>query len=132
MKVFVNGTFDIIHRGHLELLNVAKGLGDNLLVCIDSDERVKSLKGKERPINPQADRAFFLENLKAVDCVKIFNSDTELENIIKEYHPYVMVKGSDYKDKPIIGAEYCDNIVLVPLIDNYSTTNVIKHITNRR
>ena len=132
MKVFVNGTFDIIHRGHLELLNVAKSLGDTLLVCIDSDQRVKSLKGKDRPINPQADRAFFLENLRAVDCVKIFHSDAELESIIKEYHPYVMVKGSDYKDKPIIGEQYCDNIVLIPLIESYSTTNVIKHITNRR
>lgn len=130
MKIFVNGTFDIIHRGHISLLNYAKSLGDNLLVCIDSDERVRKLKGKDRPINPESDRAFLLENLKAVNQVKIFNSDEELERMIQEFNPYAMVKGMDYYDKHIIGAKYC-KVIFVPLLDTYSTTNVIKYITNR-
>ena len=78
MKVFVNGTFDILHRGHLELLNYAKSLGDYLCVGIDTDERVKEKKGPTRPIHNQDERKFFLENLKAVDEVKLFSSDEEL------------------------------------------------------
>jgi D-beta-D-heptose 7-phosphate kinase/D-beta-D-heptose 1-phosphate adenosyltransferase len=104
MKIFVNGTFDILHRGHLELLNFAKGLGDYLCVGIDTDERVKEKKGLTRPIHNQDERKFFLENLKAVDEVRLFSSDEELEGLIKSFKPDIMVVGSDWKGKSVIGS----------------------------
>jgi D-beta-D-heptose 7-phosphate kinase/D-beta-D-heptose 1-phosphate adenosyltransferase len=129
-KIIVNGTFDILHRGHLEMLNYAARLGNYLLVCIDTDRRVKELKGHNRPINNQTDRKFMLQNIKTVDEVRLFDSADELINIIKEYQPDVMVKGSDYKDRPIIGAEYCKEIKFYEYLNGYSTTNTIQNIAN--
>lgn len=130
-KVFVNGTFDIVHKGHLEMLNYARSLGDYLLVAIDTDSRVQELKGPSRPINNQDDRKLLLYNLRSVDAVTLFDSAEELINIIKEYNPDIMVKGSDYKDKPIIGAEHCKEIRFYDIVDGYSTTNKIQDIINR-
>jgi len=127
-KIVVNGTFDIIHPGHIQLLNYARGLGDYLLVVIDTDHRVKELKGDSRPINNQLERMLLLENLRAVDEVRFFNSDEQLEFILKDYEPDVMVKGSDYRNQPIIGAEYCQSIVFFDRIEQYSTTNKINQI----
>lgn len=131
VKIIVNGTFDIVHRGHIELLNYAKSLGGWLLVCIDTDRRVKELKGETRPINNQYDRQFMLQNLQAVDAVRFFDSAEELEEICRIYEPDIMVKGSDYKDKPIVGSQYCKEIKFVDLVNGYSTTNTIKNIVNR-
>lgn len=130
-KIIVNGTFDILHRGHIELLNYARSLGDQLLVCIDTDQRVSKLKGADRPINNQADRKFMLYNLRCVDAVMLFDSDQELVDIIKEYQPDVMVKGSDYQGLPIVGSEHCKQIVYYDRVQPYSTTAIIQHITNR-
>lgn len=132
MKVMVNGTFDILHRGHLELLNFAKSKGDQLLVAIDTDRRVKELKGQERPINNQEDRKFFLYNLKAVDTVMLFDSKEDLINIMKEYKPDVYVKGSDWKkDRPSTAEEYCKEVIYYDRVGDYSTTNTIQDIINR-
>lgn len=131
MKIIVNGTFDILHRGHIELLEHAKSLGEFLLVCIDSDKRVKELKGANRPINNQNDRAFMLQGLKCVDAVWTFNSEEELENMCEMYQPDVMIKGKDYEGKRIVGAKHCKEIKFVELVDGYSTTNIIQRITNR-
>lgn len=128
-KVFVNGTFDIIHVGHIELLNFAKSLGDFLIVAIDSDERVKKLKGNNRPVNNVNERKIILENLKPVDEVKIFNTDQELIDIIKTCD--VMVKGSDYKLLPIIGKDDIKEIVFFNRIKEYSTTKKIEAILIR-
>jgi rfaE bifunctional protein nucleotidyltransferase chain/domain len=130
--IVVNGTFDILHRGHLDILNRAKTLGDFLLVCIDTDERVKELKGNDRPINAELDRVLLLANLKSVDMVLTFGSDQELENILKEYQPEVMVKGSDWQGKPIVGEQYCKEIVFIERTDGYSTTKTIQDIIDRR
>jgi D-beta-D-heptose 7-phosphate kinase/D-beta-D-heptose 1-phosphate adenosyltransferase len=128
----VNGTFDILHRGHIQLLNYAKSLGDQLLVAIDTDRRVKELKGKERPINNQDDRKFFLYNLKAVDTVMLFDSKEELINIMKEYKPDVYVKGSDWKhDRASTAHQYCNQVIYYDRVGDYSTTNTIKNIANR-
>lgn len=129
-RIVVNGTFDILHRGHLEMLNYAKSLGDWLLVCIDTDDRVKELKGASRPINNQDDRKFMLENLKAVDCVTLFDSNETLEKTLKVYHADIMVKGSDYKDKPIVGRQYCKEIVFYDHT-GHSTTSIVQRIANR-
>jgi D-beta-D-heptose 7-phosphate kinase/D-beta-D-heptose 1-phosphate adenosyltransferase len=130
MKVFVNGTFDILHRGHLEMLEYAQQCGSYLLVAIDTDRRVKQLKGPSRPINNQEDRRFFLENLRSVDKVRFFDTDEELFNLIEQYQPDIMVKGSDYKNKPIIGEEHCGEIRFYDHT-GHSTTDVIQRITNR-
>lgn len=131
-KIFVNGTFDIVHRGHLEMLNYARSLGDYLLVAIDTDSRVRELKGADRPVNNQDDRKLLLYNLKAVDAVMLFNSSKELINIIKEYKPDIMVKGSDYRNKDIIGFEHCKELKFYDVVDGYSTTRKIQDIINRR
>ena len=128
----VNGTFDIVHRGHIELLNYAKSLGDFLLVAIDTDDRVKQLKGKDRPVNNQWDRMFMLDNLRAVDSVRFFNSTEELIEIMKEYKPDVYVKGSDWKhDKGSTAEKYCNKVIYYDRVGDYSTTNIIQNITNR-
>ena len=92
--VFTNGCFDIIHRGHLEYLNEAKSLGHKLLVGINSDTSVKQLKGADRPVNNELDRAFVIDNLKTVDYVIIFNDETPY-NLIKSVKPDILVKGGD-------------------------------------
>lgn len=129
--VFVNGTFDILHRGHIELLNYARSLGEYLVVGIDSDGRVKEKKGPTRPIHSQSERKFFLENLKAVDAVDIFSSDQELENMIKSVKPDIMVVGSDWKDKSVIGSYYASKLIFFERIGEYSTTKTIQDIIDR-
>lgn len=130
--VFVNGTFDLLHRAHLEMLSFAKSLGDTLIVAIDCDHRVKCLKGLDRPVIKQDDRKYALRQLKSVDAVFIFETDFELETIIKTYEPDIMVKGSDYIGKPIIGSQYCKSIVFFNRINEYSTTKTIESISDRR
>lgn len=129
-KIVVNGTFDILHPGHLALLNKARSMGDYLLVCIDTDRRVSELKGEARPVNNNFERRNLLMNIKAVDEVKFFDQDFELEMILREYEPDVMVKGSDYRDKPIVGGQYCKHIEYIDL-NEYSTTKKIQDIINR-
>jgi rfaE bifunctional protein nucleotidyltransferase chain/domain len=132
MKIFVNGTFDILHRGHLELLNFARGLGDFLMVGIDTDDRVKEKKGTTRPIHNQEERKFFLENLKSVDEVKFFSSDQELEELIKSFQPDIMVVGSDWKGKSVIGSYYASKLIFFDRIGDYATTKIIQDIIDRR
>ena len=128
--IFVNGTFDILHPGHVQLLNYARSLGDSLIVAIDSDRRVRELKGKDRPVNSEDDRKCMLENLRSVDSVWLFDSDQELEDICRLYNP-VMVKGSDYRDRAIVGQQYCKEIVFYDRIEPYSTTRAIQDISSR-
>jgi D-beta-D-heptose 7-phosphate kinase/D-beta-D-heptose 1-phosphate adenosyltransferase len=128
-KVFVNGTFDILHVGHIALLDYAKSLGDKLVVGIDSDDRVRSLKGSDRPINSQLERGTLLAALKSVDEVFVFDTDDELRSLIQTCD--IMVKGSDYRDKPIVGQEICKQIVFFERLNGYSTTNKIQDIANR-
>jgi len=132
MKVMVNGTFDIIHRGHLMMLQHAKSLGNHLLVAIDTDRRVAELKGPTRPINNQDDRRYMLESLECVDTVYFFDSKEELIEIMKEYQPDVYVKGSDWKhDKGSTAEQYCKQVIYYDRVDDYSTTNIIERIANR-
>ena len=130
-SVFVNGTFDVLHLGHLALLNYAKSLGDKLFVAIDSDERVRQLKGTTRPIHDTYQRKVMLLNLKAVDEVEIFSSDEELEMWIKQISPSIMVVGSDWRNKTVIGSQYAKRLEFFERIDEYSSTKTIQNIINR-
>jgi rfaE bifunctional protein nucleotidyltransferase chain/domain len=129
--IWVNGCFDILHFGHLELLKFASSLGDRLCVGIDSDQRIKSMKGESRPVNDQYFRKYLLESLVWVDKVYIFDTDLQLERYIESLHPAHMVIGEEYKSKRIIGSQYCDKITFVPKIGGYSTTDLIKKITTK-
>lgn len=126
----VNGTFDVLHPGHIALLNTARSYGDWLVVAIDTDRRVKELKGDTRPINNQWDRMAMLENLKAVDSVKFFDSKEELIAIMEEYQPDIMVKGSDWQNKSVIGKQYATKIEFYDRTE-HSTTRIIQNIINR-
>ena len=132
MRVFVNGTFDIIHPGHLELLYYAKSLGGYLLVALDADERVKRLKGSDRPINDLKTRKLIMSSLKPVDHVVSFATDDELVNTIRSYEPDIMIVGSDYRDKTVIGSKYAKRVEFFDRIDQYSSTKVIEKIKNER
>jgi rfaE bifunctional protein nucleotidyltransferase chain/domain len=124
--VWTNGCFDILHRGHIELFKYAKSLGDLLIVGIDSDRKVKIDKGETRPINKAEDRKFMLESIKYIDKVFIFNSKQHLEDLIKFMKPNIMVIGSDWKGKKVVGQEYTKELKFFDRIEEYSTTNIIK------
>jgi D-beta-D-heptose 7-phosphate kinase/D-beta-D-heptose 1-phosphate adenosyltransferase len=132
MKVFVNGSFDVLHTGHLDLLNYAKSLGDFLHVAIDSDRRISEKKGAERPFNLQHNRKMLMENLKAVNKVSVFDSDDELINIVREYVPDVMLVGSDWQSKTIIGSQYAKSMIYFDRINDESTTKTIERYLDRR
>jgi len=125
--VWTNGCFDVLHRGHIELFKFAKSMGDKLIVGIDSDTKVKKDKGPRRPVNSQKDRKYLLESIRHIDEVKIFNSSIELHNCIKEINPDIMVIGTDWKEKKIIGAEFAKKVIFFDRIDNYSTTNILEN-----
>jgi len=126
MKVWVNGTFDVVHIGHIRLLQYAKSFG-NLRVGIDTDLRVKTLKGKERPYNNLEDRIEFLKSIKWVDDIVTFSKDEELVNQIKMYSPDIMVIGDDYRNKEIIGGEFINKILYFDRIGDYSTSNILSY-----
>ena len=130
-KVFVNGTFDLLHRGHIELLNYAQSQGGHVCVGIDTDDRVREKKGPTRPIHNQEERKFFLENLKAVDEVRFFSNDKELEGLVKSYQPDIMIVGSDWKDKSVIGSYWAAKLIFFDRIGEYATTKTIEDIINR-
>jgi D-glycero-beta-D-manno-heptose 1-phosphate adenylyltransferase len=131
--VFTNGCFDIIHKGHVEYLSEAKSLGDYLIVGLNSDSSVKKLKGNNRPVNKQDDRAVVLDNLKSVDYVIIFYEDTPFE-LIKKIVPDVLVKGGDWKENEIVGSDIVKNnggsVKSLKYVPNYSTTEILKKISS--
>lgn len=131
--VFTNGCFDLLHRGHVAYLAKAKGLGDYLLVALNSDSSVKAIKGKNRPITKQSDRCVLLANLEVVDFVTIFNEATPLK-LIELLKPSVLVKGADWKLNNIVGAKvlksYKGKVKRIAYVKGYSTTELIKKIAN--
>ncbi len=129
--VFTNGCFDIIHSGHTEYLSKAKDLGDYLFLGLNSDDSVKRLKGENRPINSQIDRAKVIDTLKPVDFVIVFNEDTPY-NLIKDIIPNILVKGGDYQPKDIVGYDITTNnggeVITISFVEGKSTTNIINKI----
>ena len=130
-KVFVNGTFDVLHRGHLALLDYARSLGDEVAVAIDTDARVREMKGESRPVNSCLDRQVMLLALKSVDKVFSFSSDEELENLKKTYEPDTMIVGSDWKDKTVIGSMHAAELKFFDRLENYATSKTIQSIIDR-
>lgn len=127
--VFTNGVFDILHRGHVEYLAKAKSFGDVLILGLNSDASVRRLKGKNRPINKQLDRAIVLLGLESVDYVVLFSQDTP-QKLIESVKPNVLVKGADYKISEIVGGEFVLShggvVKTVKLTKGRSTSNTIK------
>ena len=124
--VWTNGCFDILHRGHIEMFKFAKSLGDRLIVGLDTDEKVKLDKGSDRPINNVQDRIFMLQSIKYIDCVVTFDSTDDLNDTIKWYKPDIMVIGSDWKGKKVIGEMFADKLLFFDRVGDYSTTNILK------
>ncbi len=129
--VFTNGCFDIIHLGHIMYLSKAADLGDVLIVGLNTDESIKRLKGDNRPINNQHARRMTLGSMFFVDAVVLFDEDTPYE-LIKQIKPDILVKGSDYEDKEIVGANIVKDkggeVVTIDFLDGYSTSEVIEKI----
>jgi len=130
--VFTNGVFDLLHQGHITLLEAARGEGDALIVGINSDASVRRLgKGPERPINPVLSRARVLAALEAVDCVVVFDEDTPLE-LIRALEPDVLVKGGDYTHSTTVGADIVEarggRVKHVELQAGYSTTSIVERL----
>ena len=132
MKVaFTNGCFDILHLGHLEILTKSKEFGDRLIVAVNSDESVRKLKGKERPINDFQTRSHMLASFSFVDYVVEFSDDTPIK-LIQKIKPNFLIKGGDYQKKDIVGndivSSYGGETIIIPLIDGLSSTNTINKI----
>lgn len=123
--VFTNGCFDILHAGHVSVLEFSRNKGNVLVVGLNSDASVKRLKGPTRPINSQGDRALVLAALESVSAVCLFEEDTPY-NLIKAVRPDVLVKGGDYKKSEIVGSEFAEKVVRFPLLKGRSTTGIIK------
>ncbi|WP_456433612.1 D-glycero-beta-D-manno-heptose-7-phosphate kinase [Nitratifractor sp.] len=128
--VFTNGCFDILHMGHVKYLNEAAGFGDVLIVGLNSDDSVRRLKGADRPVNPQYDRAYVLAALEAVDYVTIFDEGTPYE-LIKIVEPDVLVKGGDYEGKEVVGSDIAKEVRLVEFVEGRSTSRIIEKIAKK-
>jgi D-beta-D-heptose 7-phosphate kinase/D-beta-D-heptose 1-phosphate adenosyltransferase len=128
ITVWVNGCFDILHPGHIELFKVAKSLGDRLIVGIDTDEKVKNDKGLSRPINSLLFRKTMLESIKYIDIVLPFGSKLELEQLIELYNPDILLVGGDWRNGEVVGKQFAKKVKFFNRVGNYSTTKIISQI----
>ena len=123
--VWTNGCFDVLHRGHIELFKYAKSLGDWLVVGVDTDERVRASKGESRPFNTIEDRVAMLESIKYIDEIRTFDADDELDTQVLLSGAEIMVVGSDYKNKEVIGSRHAQRVMFFDRIRGYSTTKIL-------
>ena len=132
--VFTNGCFDLLHLGHIRYLEKAKSLGDILLVGVNSDRSVRNLKGPERPILPEEERAEILSSLGCVDYITVFDELTPLE-LISSLQPHILVKGGDWTKETTVGKEVVERsggeVVILPFVEGSSTSNLIEIILKR-
>ena len=127
--VWTNGCFDILHRGHVELLKFCKELGEKVVVGLNSDASIRKLKGEARPINKEEDRAFILEAMIYVDEVILFDEETPL-SLIEKVMPDIIVKGGDYNSDTVVGKDLAE-VMIFEYLDGYSTTKTLQDISNR-
>ena len=125
--VWCNGTFDILHPGHIELFKVGASLGKKLIVATDTDEKIRKDKGAFKPINNLCDRISMLQAIKYIDEVLYFNSRKELEGLIKLYMPDILLLGDDWQGGDVVGVEYAKEVRFLPRL-NYSTSHIITKI----
>jgi D-beta-D-heptose 7-phosphate kinase/D-beta-D-heptose 1-phosphate adenosyltransferase len=130
MKIGLNGCFDVLHHGHFKLIQYATSFGGEVIIGIDSDERVRQMKGEGRPFHSESERAFNLKQIKGVDTVVVFNSDETLRELLERYKPDKFIIGSDYLGKKIIGQEFAKQIVIFDRLDKFSTTDILNHGDN--
>ena len=128
--VWCNGTFDILHPGHIELFKVARTLGKKVIVATDTDEKIKKDKGDHRPINNLCHRVAMLKAIKYIDVVHTFGSRQELEDLIQLYEPDILLLGDDWRDGDVVGWEYAMETRFLPRVGGYASSNTIKRIHN--
>lgn len=131
MKIWINGTFDIIHAGHIKLFKEGRNLsgpGGYVKVGTDTDQRIRTLKGQKKPINKLEDRLEVLRSIKWIDEVVTFSTDFELEELIKDFSPDILLIGSDYKDKKIIGDKWTREILFFERYSDLSSTKIIQEL----
>ena len=129
-NIWLNGCFDVLHMGHIKMFQRARQMGMKVIVGIDTDERIRKAKGKDRPVNTLHNRMEFLRSIKYIDDVVVFNTDEELSNTIKEYAPRYMLIGDDYKDRKIIGSEWIKEIIYASRYQGMSSSAIINRTYN--
>lgn len=132
MNIWVNGCFDIIHRGHIELFKYAKSFGNQLIVGTDTDNKIQILKGQNRPVNNQHDRKFILESIKYIDKVVFFDTDEELSRQVKIHNIDLMVTSTDHMNHYVPGSENSKyGVVFFPRLEHLSTTKTIQKCSEK-
>jgi len=126
--VWCNGTFDILHPGHIELFKVARTLGNKVVVATDTDEKIKADKGDHRPVNNLCHRVAMLEAIKYIDVVHTFGSRQELEDLIQLYNPDILLLGSDWQGGDVVGIEHAKGIRFLPRVGGYASSKTIQRI----
>ena len=128
--VWTNGTFDILHPGHMQLFKVARSLGDKVIVATDTDEKIKKDKGDHRPINDLSYRVAMLEAIKYIDAVHTFDTRSELEGLIQMYNPDILLIGDDWRNGDVVGREFAKEVRFLPRVGGYASSNTIRKIHN--
>ena len=128
--VWTNGTFDILHPGHIELFKVARSLGDKVIVATDTDEKIKNDKGDHKPVNDLCYRVAMLESIKYIDVVHTFGNRKELEDLIMLYEPDILLLGDDWRYGDVVGREHAKEVRFLPRVGGYASSNTIKRIHN--
>ena len=128
--VWTNGTFDILHPGHIELFKVARSLGDKVIVATDTDEKIKADKGEHKPVNDLCYRVAMLEAIKYIDVVHTFGSRQQLEDLVQLYEPDILLLGDDWRDGEVVGAEFAKEVRFLPRVGGYASSSTISKIKN--
>ena len=128
--VWTNGTFDILHPGHIELFKVARSLGDKVIVATDTDEKIKADKGDHKPVNDLCYRVAMLEAIKYIDVVLTFGDRKELEGLIQLYSPDILILGDDWRNGDVVGRKYAKEVRFLPRVGGYASSNIVKRIHN--
>ena len=126
--VWTNGTFDILHPGHIELFKVARALGDKVIVATDTDEKIKADKGDHKPVNDLCYRVAMLEAIKYIDVVHTFGNRQQLEDLIQLYEPDILLLGDDWRDGEVVGWEHAGETRFLPRVGGYASSNTIERI----
>ena len=128
--VWTNGTFDILHPGHIQLFKVARSLGDKVIVATDTDAKIKNDKGDHKPVNDLCYRVAMLEAIKYIDVVHTFGNRKELEDLIMLYEPDILLLGDDWRHGDVVGREHAKEVRFLPRVGGYASSNTIKRIHN--